>query len=163
MFTPIAVAFVTACTALISSFVAPLITLQIGRAQIRASVISNNRQRWIETLRDLISSFCAQATTAALARKTLLDTTGSLLVSDPAMLEKLEEVMKTYTKIRLMTNPLEADHQQLVALLTEAMTTLRTAPVEADLEPIIRDAVEVVITTSQALLKREWARVKAGR
>lgn len=43
MISPIAVAFVTACTALVSSVIAPMITMRMGRAQIRASVISNNR------------------------------------------------------------------------------------------------------------------------
>jgi hypothetical protein len=89
MISPIAVAFVTACTALVSSVIAPMITMRMGRAQIRASVISNNRQRWIETLRDLIAAFCAQVTTATPMRKSLLNGSGGILVGDPDMLDKL--------------------------------------------------------------------------
>ncbi|WP_018897708.1 hypothetical protein [Rhizobium sp. 2MFCol3.1] len=162
MISPIAVAFVTACTALVSSVVAPMITMRMGRAQIRASVISNNRQRWIETLRDLIAAFCAQVTTAAPMRRTLLDANGGILVTDPDILNRLQEIMKTFTMIRLMTNPLEADHQELITVLTKTMTTLRTAPLDEDLDPSVRQAVEEVVQKSQVILKREWSRVKAG-
>ncbi|MFK0334753.1 hypothetical protein ACIQUB_26960 [Rhizobium sp. NPDC090275] len=162
MISPIAVAFVTACTALVSSVVAPMITMRMGRAQIRASVISNNRQRWIETLRDLIAAFCAQVTTAAPMRRTLLDANGGILVTDPDILNRLQEIMKTFTMIRLMTNPLEADHQELIMVLTKTMTTLRTAPLDEDLDPSVRQAVEEVVQKSQIILKREWSRVKAG-
>jgi uncharacterized membrane protein len=162
MISPIAVAFVTACTALVSSVIAPMITMRMGRAQIRASVISNNRQRWIETLRDLIAAFCAQVTTAAPMRKSLLNANGGILVSDPDIVLKLQEIMKTFTKIRLMANPIEADHQELIAVLTRTMTTLRTAPLDDDLEPNVRQAVEEVVEKSQVIFKREWVRVKAG-
>jgi uncharacterized membrane protein len=162
MISPIAVAFVTACTALVSSVVAPMITMRMGRAQIRASVISNNRQRWIETLRDLIAAFCAQVTTAAPMRRTLLDANGGILVTDPDILNRLQEIMKTFTMIRLMINPLEADHQELIAVLTKTMTTLRTAPLDEDLDPSVRQSVEEVVQISQIILKREWSRVKAG-
>jgi uncharacterized membrane protein len=162
MISPIAVAFVTACTALVSSVVAPMITMRMGRAQIRASVISNNRQRWIETLRDLIAAFCAQVTTAVPMRRTLLDANGGILVTDPDILDKLQEIMKTFTMVRLMINPLEADHQELIAVLTRTMTTLRTAPLDEDLDPSVRQSVEDVVHISQIILKREWSRVKAG-
>lgn len=162
MLSPIEVAFVTACTAMVSALIAPFITVRMGRAQIRASVISNNRQRWIETLRDLIAAFCAQAIAATPRRRSLLAAGGGIVTTDADMLDKIEDLLKTFMKIRLMTNPLEADHQELVKVLTRTMTTLRTAPLDTDLEPSIREAVEEIVTKSQPILKREWARVKAG-
>ncbi len=45
---------------------------------------------------------------------------GEILVGDPDVLEKLQEIMKTFTKIRLMANRIEADHQELIAVLTWA-------------------------------------------
>lgn len=162
MLSPIEVAFVTACTAMVSALIAPFITVRMGRAQIKASVISNNRQKWIETLRDLIASFCAQAIAAAPRRRSLLASGGGIVTTDADMLDKIEELLKTFMKIRLMTNPLEADHQEFVSVLTRMMTTLRTAPLDADLEPSIREAVEEIVDKSQPILKREWARVKAG-
>lgn len=95
-------------------------------------------------------------------RKSLLNANGGILVSDPDMVVKLQEIMKTFTKIRLMANPIEADHQELIAVLTQTMTTLRTAPLDDDLEPSVRQAVEDVVEKSQVIFKREWVRVKAG-
>jgi hypothetical protein len=42
------------------------------------------------------------------------------------------------------------------------MTTLRTAPLDEDLDPSVRQSVEDVVQISQIILKREWSRVKAG-
>jgi hypothetical protein len=49
------IAFVTACTALISAIVGPAVSYVVARRQIRASVISNNRERWTEALRDSVA------------------------------------------------------------------------------------------------------------
>lgn len=89
-------------------------------------------------------------------------TTGGFLVGDPDLLDKLQEIMKTFTKIRLMANPIDADHQELIAVLTRAMTTPRTAQLDEDLEPSIRQAVEEVVRKSQVIFNREWGRMKAG-
>ena len=162
MIGPIEVAFVTACTAFLSSFAAPFITLRMTRAQIRATVVSSNRQRWIETLRDLVAAFCAQAVVAAPIRAKIFGEKGILLSTDTVTLEKIEEVVRTFTKIQLMINPLETDHQELVAVLTRIVATLRSTPLDAALETSIDELVEEVVRRSQAILKREWARVKIG-
>jgi hypothetical protein len=48
------ITFVTASTVLISAVTGPLVSYVVARRQIRASVISNNRERWIEALRDSV-------------------------------------------------------------------------------------------------------------
>lgn len=162
MISPIEVAFVTACTALLSSFVAPMITLRMARAQIRASVVSNNRQRWIDALRDLIASFCAQIQAAVPIRTMIMDERGALIIKDHEKIMKLEEVMKTLTKIRLMTNPHEQDHQALVATLAKGLSTFRAMSGEGDLEARIAEIVQEAVHISQGIFKREWERVKRG-
>ncbi len=54
------IGLLSATTALVASIVGPLVTLHIGRAQIRATVKSANRQKWIEEFRDLVAHFCGQ-------------------------------------------------------------------------------------------------------
>lgn len=162
MISPIEVAFVTACTALLSSCVSPLITLRMTRAQIRASVVSNNRQRWIETLRDLIASFCAKAAVTAPVRARVLGETGILASADAKALSRIEELIKTHIKITLMINPLEADHQDLVAAISRTVAALRASPLTDLPDESVEKLIEDVIVKSQAILKREWARVKRG-
>ena len=66
------------------------------------------------------------------------------------------------SKIELMLNPLERDHQKLNALMKQAVDQLRSplpaGGIEDRIEIIGRDIIQV----SQAILKRGWGRVKRG-
>jgi hypothetical protein len=42
----------SACTALIATIVGPLVALSVARRQFIAPVVSGNRRRWIENLRN---------------------------------------------------------------------------------------------------------------
>src|ERR1700743_789666 len=102
MIDPSLIGLVSAATALVASITGPLVTLYIGRAQIRASVRSANRQRWIDAFRELISQFGSQMITAVQVRDNVVKA-GKLSV--PAKAEyyrHLELVVFTATKIRLM-------------------------------------------------------------
>lgn len=50
-----------------------------------------------------------------------------------------------FTMIRFMANPIDADYQELISVLTRRMTTLRTAPLDDDLEPDVYLAVYEVV------------------
>ena len=51
---PLLISLVSACTALVASIVAPFVTLTVARQRFNATVLSANRQKWIETLRDML-------------------------------------------------------------------------------------------------------------
>ena len=74
----------------------------------------------------------------------------------------MENLLRTVSKIELMLNPLEQDHQQLNVLMKEAIDQLRSPlledGVEDRIEVISRDITQVL----QGILKQEWARVKRG-
>ena len=53
------VSLVSACTALVASIIGPVITLTVARRQFNATVISTNREKWIETLRDSLAELIA--------------------------------------------------------------------------------------------------------
>ncbi len=46
------ITFITASTALIAGIASPIVSISVARQQFKASVISNNRERWIEALRE---------------------------------------------------------------------------------------------------------------
>jgi hypothetical protein len=52
---PLVLSFISACTALAASIIGPIVTLRVARRQFNATVLSTNRQKWIETLRDMVA------------------------------------------------------------------------------------------------------------
>ncbi len=46
---------ISAGTALVASIAGPWVTLTVARRQFSANVVSANRQKWIETMRDLLA------------------------------------------------------------------------------------------------------------
>ncbi len=68
-------------------------------------------------------------------------------------------------KIRLLINPLEADHQQLYSTIDSAFKRLQledTKDAEAEAEAEAEADIETITRLSQAILKHEWERVKLG-
>lgn len=51
---PVIITFITASTALIAA--SPIVSISITRRQFKASVIANNREKWIEALREAIAN-----------------------------------------------------------------------------------------------------------
>jgi len=81
------------------------------------------------------------------------------LAQDAALLEKLQRMVLAQARIRLLLNPTEADHERLREAIAVAITRLQSddspdADTQADIEAIMAQA--------QAILKREWHRVKLG-
>jgi hypothetical protein len=74
----------------------------------------------------------------------------------------VENLLRTVCKIELMLNPLEEDHQQLKALMSEAVRQLRSPSPDGHIEERIDVISRDIIQASQAILKREWMRVKRG-
>lgn len=159
---PLVLSFISACTALTASIVGPIVTLKVARRQFNANVLSTNRQKWIEALRDMVAELISLIVSALVIRsawKSKWDKGRGPLREDKALLVKLERIVLVESKIRLLLNPIEADHQQLYEAIGTAIKRLKTeesldADTEADIETIAR--------LSQVILKREWQRVKQG-
>jgi len=82
------------------------------------------------------------------------------LSADPALLEKLERIVLAQTKIRLLINPTEADHQRLNQAIDIAFKRLQS---EDALDSETEADIEIITALGQSILKREWQRVKLGR
>jgi hypothetical protein len=154
------ITLVLAANAMIASIAGPLVSTRIARIEFKANVLSVNRHKWIETMRDLVASLNSQLLIAAALRQTLEEPTSIVIARDSELLKRVENLLRTVSKIELMLNPLEKDHQQLKALMSEAVDQLRSPPpggsIEERIEAISRDIIQLV----QAILKREWVRVK---
>src|ERR1700675_694269 len=107
------IAFVTACTALISAVVGPAVSYVVARRQIRASVISNNRERWIEALRDSVAEYVALLLSASMVKLTIAQDPLKALGEDHALLQVFERTVLVKNKIMLLSNPNERGYMEL--------------------------------------------------
>jgi hypothetical protein len=162
------ITLVSACTALVASIAGPAVTLTVARRQISANVVSVNRQRWIETLRDLVAELIALIATGMMVRLERArdsKSVGALFTSDPLMIQKVERIVMVRNKIRLLTNPNEDDHRQLLDAIDVAFRYLSsdlTSAASDDVAGMLEPRIDAITRCAQAILKREWTRVKRG-
>ena len=160
---PLALSFISACTALAASIIGPIVTLRVARRQFNATVLSTNRQKWIETLRDMVAELMSLLVSSLIVRsawKSKWDKGHGPLREDTALLNKLERIVLTQSKIRLLLNPTDVDHQQLDRAINTAIKRLQD---EESLDSDTEADIETITTLAQAILRREWQRVKLGR
>src|SRR5262249_29232062 len=152
------VAFLTACTALIASVASPVVSMLVARRQIRASVISNNRERWVEQLRDSVAEYVGLLLSAAWARQTMELAQTLTIGGDEALLQVAERIVLTKNEILLMVNPSKGGHSELCEAVEASYLTL-VADQRPDLTKLRADA-EMITRVGRAVLRAEWARVK---
>ena len=156
------ITLVFACNAMIATIASALVNTKVAKTQFKANVLSVNRQKWIETMRDLVASLNAQLLAAATVRNVIEKPTGVVIARDRELLRRVENLLRTMSKIELMLNPFEQDHQKLNALMKKAVDQLRSPlperPIEDSIEIVGRDIIQVALE----ILKREWGRVKRG-
>lgn len=158
---------ISACTALVASIAGPFVTLAVAKRNFNATVISANRQKWIEavreTLAELISLFVAALIIKAKWKhqreKEKWDQGRGALASEPGLIDKVQRLVLAEAKIRLLLNPNEGDHQRLLQAIFTAVKRLQS---EESHEAETEGDVETITKLAQAILKREWLRVKHG-
>jgi hypothetical protein len=153
---------ISACTALVASIAGPFVTLIVAKRNFNAPVLSANRQKWIETLRDMLAELISLLIAALFLKakwKDKWDRGRGALSAEPALLDKLQSLVLAQTKVRLLLNPNEADHQHLYRAIETASKRLQS---EEALESETEADIETITTLAQTILKREWQRVKHG-
>lgn len=150
-------ALISAITALCAVVLGPLVSLWAADKQSRVTVLSGNRQAWINTLRDLIAEYIAIVGVVHAGDWTQK--------SEEEFDQKLERLTLIRTKIMLMINPKEEDHERLVKLLSAISQTLggRAAVGEKRDMKKAGELHNELRPLAQAILKREWERVKQAR
>jgi len=148
------VAILSAFTALCAVVLGPLVSMHVTRRQIEAGVLSKNRQEWINTLRDelveLIVVLRSLQTVMLLPREHR---------DANELKELIEKITRREIKITLLINPQEADHAELIQLISEGLSLAASASDHPKEE--ITEVERKITALSQRILKREWQRVKA--
>lgn len=153
---------VSACTALAASIVGPFVTLKVARRQFNATVLSGNRQKWIEALRDTLAELISLLATALVIKSKWKDKWEhgrGPLNAEPTLLDKFERIVLTQAKIQLLINPVDPDHQQLDRAVDDAARRLQS---EDASDSETDEDIRTIVALGQAILKSEWQRVKKG-
>ncbi|MBH0042223.1 hypothetical protein [Pseudoalteromonas sp. SWXJZ10B] len=126
---------------------------EISETQVRMTILSESRQKWINTLRDELSSFISKLHEI----EHMLDTDkgNKTKKEDHDYLTKLlSQIELKASKITLLVNPSEDDHIKLIDLINDAL--INHGKGLTDLYKISDD----IIILSQKILKDEWEVVK---
>jgi hypothetical protein len=159
---PVLISLISAGTALVASIVGPWVTLTVARRQFSANVISANRQRWIETLRDLLAELISLLVAGSVVKakwKDKWDRGRGPLAAEPEWLAKLERIVLVQWKTRLLINPTEPDHQELCGTIDAALKRIQAEELH---ETETEQDIQSIASLAQTILKREWQRVKLG-
>jgi (p)ppGpp synthase/HD superfamily hydrolase len=154
--------FISACTALIATIIGPYVAVKTARSQIKANVISSNRAKWIESMRDLVADAISHWTGVMYLRANLHDHNAATIAMNEALLTHIESGLLTNSKIRLMLNPNEAESQRLMTNLDALVTSLRSEADQTTVELQVHEHLDEIVRISQSVLKTEWIRVKLG-
>ena len=89
------VGFISAITALVASIIGPAVTLVVAKRQFNANVVSANRQKWIDALREQLAELIALISSAMVTKQRWhADWRGGqgALEADPTLLAKVEKI-----------------------------------------------------------------------
>jgi hypothetical protein len=109
------------------------------------NTVTSERVKWLDKLRESISSFCGLTYTWSVSR----------LEGKPNEAEVLKEIDKLRHLIRLQLNP-DGTYDRAIEALIARIPTLTHETQAKELEKALSELVEV----SQKLLKAEWEKVK---
>jgi hypothetical protein len=154
------ITMLTATSALIAGIAAPIVSVSVARWQIRASVISNNRELWIVALRDALSEYIAVATSAAAIERASADDVEAIVRGNRDFRRTVERMLLVKSKILLMTNSSGSGDGALrdsvealyVFLVSKQAFTLGEW----------QQRIDAITNLGHVVLRAEWARVKRG-
>ncbi len=152
------VSFVSALTALIAAMAGPFVTLYVARAQMRISVLATNRQRWIDEFREQVAHLCSEVAIAGQIRDKIISNGRFVIQGEPEFLNSYGRLIYTANKIRLMVNPLDREHQDLLSAIDALLLQFQTSPDDIDLWAM----GQALIGKSLSILRREWLLVQKG-
>jgi hypothetical protein len=160
--TVLPLSLITAMTALVASVMGPFVTLSVARRQFRANVISNNRQKWIETFRGRVSELLSLMNAAQVIKRHSIESwQGGLgpVHANLGLADKFERAYMALAEIRLLTNLSDGEHQRLNDALAIALAHLQHEELRDD---ELAASVEEVIALGRTIIRHEWGRVKRG-
>ncbi|MDY6923881.1 MAG: hypothetical protein SWI22_07990 [Pseudomonadota bacterium] len=122
-------------------------TLEAAQRQVHGAVVSSNRQKWIDGLREDLAEFIAE-------RQYLAARQADQPRDQDIIRQSTKRLVLLYTRLALRLNPDESDHQQLISMASYHTGRPGSLPEEPDMD--------AMVALSQKVLKREWNVVKRG-
>lgn len=130
---------------------------RIVQLDFNKTVLSGNRQAWINSLRDAISDYIAKSNTFRI-KLDQLNSLGKDAGKDTDNSD-LTEILRLETKIVLMLNSNEDDSKLLIERLGQYTTALFDDTVIMQPSSFFQ---QEIIDITKTILKKEWERVKKG-
>jgi hypothetical protein len=157
---PLMITLITASSALVAGIAGPIVSISVARRQIRAMVISNNRERWIEALRDALAEYVAVAASAALIGRDSKEDLQALVGGDHEFRQTAERMLLFKSKIPLMTNTKDEFDREL----QQSIETVHTVVVSRETLTLEQwgARLDAVTVAGHAVLRAAWTRVKRG-
>lgn len=156
------IGMVSACTALVASIVGPIVALNVAKRQFNATAISTNRSKRIDTLRDELAELISLLAAALVVKSKWKDhweEGRGPLNSEPGLLEKFERIVLAQSKVQMLINPDDEHDQRLGETIDVAIRRLRS---EDALDTDTQSDIRTIVLLAQAIMRREWQRVKLG-
>ena len=157
---PYTITLITATTAMIAGIAGPFVGYLVARKQIRASVISNNRELWIVALRDALAEYLAIVASATLITRESHDGLDTIIRTDRDLLRGLERGLLVRSKILLMTDPSGSTDGELHGTIEAVHLAIINGEVLTPLQ--WRARLEAITHAGRRVLRAEWRRVKRG-
>jgi hypothetical protein len=157
---PMTITFLTASTALIAGIASPIVSISVARQQFKTSVIANNRERWIESLREAMAEYIAMVTSISLIASHTKVPSTQLAGADAEFLRTAERIVFMRSKILLMLDPKKAPHRDLCETVDAVHRVLAENRV-LELEQW-RAHLDAITLAGHVVLDAEWDRVKRG-
>ena len=119
---------------------------EIAAKQIRSSIVSANRQKWLDSIRDDLSEFASE-----------LDIVRSVLSAGASQVETAEKTKRLrllYTRVKLRLNPDKPEQGLIIDCMDRLVSDVAAKDVSEKLDALTQAA--------QALAKAVWRQVKSG-
>jgi len=127
------------------------ITYFIARKQLVNSGVTQFRQQWINDLRNSISLFITEAEIIA-----MID-----MSDDKLYFEHFRELSQMSTRIALMLNPNEEEHESLNRCVEKIRDVIHNEKIsEEKLGKKLNKNIDELLIVAKQVLKKEWVRVK---
>jgi len=151
---------VSALAAIAGVIIGSIVSFLIAKQQFKATVISANRQQWINSLRDCVADFQTKAKIALVETNLAMNDSTAVAANLKNHDEALRGMRFLINKVILLLNPNEADHSELISLMKEIEDhCVKGDPNDHSKEERLQNSIAAL---GQKILKREWERVKRG-
>jgi hypothetical protein len=154
---------ITSLTALAAVFVGPIAAIYVARRQIRASLVSANRQAWVDELRSALADSLAKQTTWTFHADPKLKPDLHVFAA------KLEESERLLRQVELLLDPDNAVHAKLIMAVSDVSADLfdfyeiwEKGQDDTAKAVEIRNKQRTAIEIAQQIFKFERERIKRG-